>query len=88
MAVSVFFGFNFSFTGLSGALKSEMKHENVRHNLLARTPKTGTREMRNSSSGEVCVMADIKSCSPILYDYNLRAVSEFIIAAEMTLFLL
>lgn len=45
--------------------------------------------MRNSSSGGMCVMADIKSCSPILSDYNpLRAVPQFIISAEITPFLL
>ena len=88
MAVSIFFVFNFSFTGLSGVLKSKTDYGNVCHNLLACIPKTGTREMRNSSCGEMCVMADIKSCSPILCDYNLRAVTKFIVAAEMTLFLL
>jgi len=88
MAVTIFFGFNFSFTGLSGVLRSRMDYEDVCHNLLVCIPKAGTREMRNSSSGERCVMADIKSCSPILYDCNLRAVTKFIVAAEMTLFLL
>lgn len=29
MSVSVFFVFNFSFTGLSGVLKSNMDYENV-----------------------------------------------------------
>lgn len=88
MAVSIFFVFSFSFTGLPGVLKSKMDYENVCHDLLACIPKTGIHEMRNSSRGEMCVMADTKSCSPILYDYNLRAVTKFIIAAEMTLFLL
>lgn len=68
MSVSVFFVFNFSFTGLSGVLKSNMDYENVCHNLLACIAKTGTGEMRNSSSGEMCIMANIKSCSPILCD--------------------
>lgn len=87
MAVSLFFGCNFSFTGLRGVLKSKMDYENVCHSLLACIPKTGTSEMRNSSPGEMCIMTDIKSCSPILHDYNLRPVTKFTIAAEITLFL-
>lgn len=66
MAVSIFFVLNFSFTGLSGVLKNKMKYENVFHNLLTRIPKTGTHEMRNSSSEEMCVTADIKSCSTMI----------------------
>lgn len=45
--------------------------------------------MRSYSSEGMCVMADTKSCSPILNDYNpLRAVPQFIISADITLFLL
>lgn len=83
------FIFNFSFAGLSSVLRSKMDYDNACHSLFSCIPKRGTCEMRNSSSGAMCVMADIKSCSPILSDYNpLRAVPQFIISAEMTPFLL
>lgn len=84
MADSVFFKFKFSFTGLSGVLKNKMDYENVCHNLLACIPETGTCEIRNSSYGKICVMANIKSCSPMLNDYNLKPVIKFIVGAELS----